>query len=72
MNDSFLTLLRRAFFAAAFVCAGLAVVERLLRLAHYTLLRGYTPESMMQLAAEALLFVIALELREITHLQKRG
>lgn len=56
----------RVFLVAAFVLAGLAVWERLARLLGYTLLRGtYDPWRLLEYAVVALLFVVALQLREI-------
>jgi hypothetical protein len=56
----------RIFLVAAFVLAGLAVWERLARLLGYTLLRGaYDPWRLLEYAVVALLFVVALQLREI-------
>jgi uncharacterized membrane protein YphA (DoxX/SURF4 family) len=72
MNGNLMTLVRRALFATSFVLAGLGVLERILHSFRYTILGGYPPARMLELAAEALLFVIALELRELLHAQKRG
>ena len=64
----------RILLAAAFVLAGLAVWERLAQLAGYTLLRGhYDPWRLLEYAVVALLFVVALQLREIKlELRARG
>jgi hypothetical protein len=63
-------LASRALFLAAFVLAGLAVWEKLANHFGRTLvfLSGYVPSRLLELAAVALLFVIALQLREIKHL----
>jgi len=57
----------RAFFAGAFVLAGTAAMEKLTNIFGFTLtiLGGYAPSRLLELAAVALLFVIALQLREI-------
>jgi len=54
-------------FAAAVFMAGLAVLEKLANVAGYTLafLGNYGPSRLLELAAVALLFVIAMQLREI-------
>ena len=61
-----ISLVCRVFFVVAFVFAGLAFWEKLANVTGYTLLRGaYTPWRLLELAAVALLFVVALQLREI-------
>jgi hypothetical protein len=57
----------RLLFAAAVVMAGFAVLEKLANFAGYTLtfLGNYGPSRLLELAAVALLFVIAMQLREI-------
>ena len=52
-------------FAASFVLAGIAVFEKLVNFSGYTFLGGYSPWRMLELTAVALLFVIALQLREM-------
>jgi uncharacterized membrane protein YbjE (DUF340 family) len=60
------SVLSRILFVAAFVLAGLAVWERLARLAGYTLLKNaYDPWRLLEYTVVALLFVVALQLREI-------
>jgi hypothetical protein len=63
-------LTSRVLFTAAFVLAGLAVWEKLANLFGRSLvfLSGYAPSRLLELAVVALLFVIALQLREIKHL----
>ncbi len=59
-------VLSRVLFAVAFALAGLAVWEKLANLVGYTVLRGrYAPGRMLEFAAIAVLFVIALQVREI-------
>jgi hypothetical protein len=57
----------RVLFAAAFVLAGVAVWEKLANVMGRTLtfLGNYGPSRLLELAGVALLFVIALQLREI-------
>jgi len=58
--------LRRIFFLGSFILAGLAVVEKVMNLIGYTLLRGrYTPGRLLEFVAIGLLFVVVLQLREI-------
>jgi len=60
------SLISRILFIASFFIAGIAVWEKLANLIGFTLTRGYYSNwQLMQFAAFALLFVIALQLREI-------
>jgi len=60
------SLVSRVLFLAAFALAGLAVWERLANVVGYTLLRDlYTPGRLLEFSAVVLLFVIALQLREM-------
>ena len=60
------SLVSRLFFLAAFVLAGLAVWEKLANVLGYTVLRNaYNPGRLLEFSAVVLLFVIALQLREI-------
>ena len=65
------SLASRILFVASFVLAGLAVWEKLANALDRRLvfLLGYTPSRLIELAAIALLFVIALQLRELKHAQ---
>ena len=64
----------RTLFAGSFVLAGVAVLEKLSNLFGFTLtmLANYTPFRLLELAAVALLFVIALQLRELKYLPGTG
>jgi hypothetical protein len=55
----------RVSFIFAFILAGLAIWEKLANLFGFTLMRGYSPGRLLEFAAVVLLFVIALQLREI-------
>ena len=56
----------RVLFVVAFLLAGLGVWERLLRVFGYTIFRGaYEPWRLFEFSAVILLFVMALQLREI-------
>ena len=59
------SLVNRSLFLMAFVLAALAVVEKAVNLFDYTVLNGYSASRLLELAAVALLFVIALLLREV-------
>jgi hypothetical protein len=52
-------------FIGAVILAGLACWEKLANLWHMTLLRGFDPWRLLELAAVALLFVAVIQLREI-------
>lgn len=59
-------LLYRLLFLAAFSLAGVAAWERLAQVFGYTVLRGlYEPWRLLEFSAITLLFVIALQLRQI-------
>lgn len=64
MTDQMSKLTSRTLFVGAFVLAGFAVLEKLSNLFGFTLtmLGGYNPSRLLELAAVALLFVIALQL----------
>jgi hypothetical protein len=68
------SLVSRVLFVASFVLAGLATLEKLANLFGYTVLREmYEPWRLLEFAAVALLFVFALQLREIHHaLESKG
>ena len=55
----------RILFAASFIMVGIAALEKLVNFSGYTFLGGYNTWRLLELSAVALLFVIALQLREI-------
>lgn len=56
----------RLLFIGAFLLAGLAIWEKVANILHLTLLRNlYNPWRILEFAAIILLFLIALQLREI-------
>ena len=60
------SIISRILFIASFFIAGVAVWEKLANIIGFTLTRGYYSNwQLLQFAAIALLFVIALQLREI-------
>jgi uncharacterized membrane protein YccC len=61
-----ISIVSRVVFIAAFLLAGLAAWEKLANLVGYTLLRGfYSPFGFLQFSVVGLLFVIAVQLREV-------
>ena len=63
--ERFSSVISRGFFLLAFILASVAVGEKLAHLFGYTLIRIYSPWRLLEFAAVVLLFVIALQLREI-------
>jgi hypothetical protein len=72
MSDRFATIVRRVLFAAAFVLAVLAVADWSLGLGGWTItvLMRFPHSRLLEYAAIAIVFVIALELREIRRLTR--
>ncbi len=72
MTDQISRVTSRTLFVGAFVLAGLAALEKLVNLFGFrlTMLTGYAPSRLLELAAVAMLFVIALQLREIKMVRK--
>ena len=52
-------------FVVSFVLAGIAVLEKLVNFWGFTFLRGTDAWHLLEFSAVALLFVIALQLREV-------
>lgn len=69
-----ISALCRLIFLCSFLIAGLAVWEKVSNAMGMTLMRGFaTPSRLLDLAALGLLFVIALQLRELkTSLEGKG
>jgi len=61
----FSRFISRVLFIGSFVLAGLAVWEKFANIFGYTVLRVYSPARLLEFAAIALFFVIALQLRAI-------
>ncbi len=60
------SLVCRVFFTASFVMSGIAVWEKLANMMGLTLTRGYYSNwQLLEFSAVSLLFVMALQLREI-------
>ena len=66
------SLFNRTLFGLAFLLAALAMLEKVANLLGYTILGEYSPSRMLELAAVALLFVIALLLREMRDGSRRA
>jgi len=66
MMKQLISLICRILFLASFVVAGIAVWEKLANIFGYTLTRGYYSNwQLLEFSVVALLFVLALQLREI-------
>ncbi len=66
MLPRLISLASRVLFVGAFVLAALAAWEKVANMMGLTLLRGaYTPWRLLEFSLVGLLFVIALQLREI-------
>ncbi len=64
--EQLMSWMNRVFFLVALALSGLAVLERIVNIQGYTLLRGaYTGGRLVEFAGVLLLYVIALELRQI-------
>ena len=63
--DRFSSVFSRVFFVVAVVLLAAAVLEKIVNLAGYTLVRVYEPQRLLELAATMMVFVIALLLRQI-------
>jgi hypothetical protein len=59
-------IVRLLFFFGSFILAGLAALEKVMNLIGYTILgQYYQPWRLLEFAVVGLLFLIALQLREI-------
>ena len=73
MLPSLVSLTSRALFVVSFLLAGLAAWEKVANWMGMTLLRGtYAPWRLLEFAVVGLLFVIALQLREIRSALRSG
>jgi hypothetical protein len=67
--DNMLSPIARITFIVAFVAAGLGILERLLNMLGYTILRGtLTGGRLFEISAILVIFVIAMLLREIRNI----
>ncbi len=65
------SIVSRILFIGAFVLVGLAALEKLANIFGFKLLWVYTPWHILEFSVIALLFVIALQLREIKSSSKK-
>jgi hypothetical protein len=72
MTGNLTNTANRVLFGASVLLTGLAVWDRVIHAFGYTILRGYAPSRLLDLAGLGLLFVIALELREIKEQMRRA
>jgi hypothetical protein len=67
------SLVSRGFFLVAFILLAVAVVERAVNVFGYTIMRGMYPGGrVLEFAALFLVFVIALQLREMREVLRSG
>jgi len=66
--DTLTSLISRAFFVIAFVLLALALIERVANTFEYTILRSVYlggPGRLLEFSVVLLMFVVALQLREV-------
>ncbi len=63
--DKLSSVFSRVFFLVAILLLGLAVIEKIVNMSGYTIMRVYDPQRLLELAATMMVFVIALLLRQI-------
>jgi hypothetical protein len=70
--EKLVSLVSRLFFLGAFVLLGLALIERIANAFGYTILQVYSGSRLLDAAVVLLVFVIAVQLREMKEeLKKR-
>ena len=65
MTNKLSKIICRLLFILSFLIAGVAVSEKLANFLGLEILRGYSPSRLLAFSVVSLLFVIALQLREI-------
>jgi preprotein translocase subunit SecY len=63
--EKLISLMSRLFFLGAFALFVLAVTEKIANTAGYTILRLYSGSRLLEFAAVLLIFVVAIQQREI-------
>ena len=63
--EKLMSMASRLFFLGAFVLLGLAVIERVANATGYTILQLYRAGRLLEFAVVLLVFVIAMQLREM-------
>jgi multidrug transporter EmrE-like cation transporter len=69
--EKLISVASRLFFLGAFVLFGFTVIERIANATGYTVLQG-KGSHLLEIAVALLIFVIALQLREMKEDLKRG
>jgi len=69
--EKLISMTSRLFFLGAFVLLGIAVIERIANATGYTILPLYRGGRLLEFAVVLLVFVIAIQLREIREELKR-
>jgi preprotein translocase subunit SecY len=73
MTSKLTSVLSRVLFVGCFFVAALAVWERVLNVFGFTVIGGaYPPSRLLELAGVGVLFVIALQLRELKEIERRA
>jgi hypothetical protein len=70
--EKLMSITSRLFFLGAFVLLGLAVIERIANATGYTILRLYQGGRLLEFAVVLLVFVIAMQQREMKQELKSG
>jgi len=71
--EKLVSMVSRLFFMGALVLLGLALIERIANAAGYTVLQVYRGGRLLDVAVVLLIFVIAVQLREMKEeLRKRS
>jgi hypothetical protein len=69
--DKLVSVASRLFFLGAFALLALALIERIANAFGYTIMRNYSGGRLLEFAAMFLVFVIAMQLREMKEELKR-
>jgi len=73
MASNWSSVFSRILFVVCFLTAALAVWERVLNAFGFTLVRAqFSPSRLLELSAVGVLFVIALQLRELKSIERDG
>ena len=69
--EKLVSMVSRLFFIGAFVLLGLALIERIANASGYTILQVYRGGRLLDVAVVLLIFVIAVQLREMKEALKK-
>ena len=64
-SDKLSSVFSRVLFLAAMALLALAVIEKIVNVSGYTVIKAYDPSRLLELAATMMVFVIALLLRQV-------